>query len=144
MQTTDALSIRRLRHDAILPVRSTPHAAGLDLFACEAAQIPAGRHGVVSTGIAIALPEDCVGLVWPRSGLSLKHGIGTLAGVIDSDYRGEIKVVLMNNGDRDYEIQKGDRIAQLLIQKIQLIDPVEVDVLPDSSRGESGFGSSGR
>ena len=102
------------------------------------------KRGAVSTGISVALPAESAGLIWPRSGLAAKHGIDTLAGVIDADYRGEIRVVLINHGPADYTIRKGDRIAQMLIQKIEFIDVVESDSLPDSVRGVGGFGSSGR
>lgn len=137
------LAVKRLRPSAILPARGSQHAAGLDIFAAEDRIIRAKTFEAVATGIAIALPADCVGLVWPRSGLAARHGIDTLAGVIDSDYRGEIKIVLMNHGTMDYTVKAGDRIAQLLIQKIEWMNPVEMDALPESVRGGDGFGSSG-
>ncbi len=138
------LPIRLLHPEAILPTRSSEFAAGLDLYASADKIIRARRQEIVPTGIAIALPEDCVGLVWPRSGLAAKFGIDTLAGVIDADYRGEIRIVLMNHGTMDYPVKRGDRLAQLLIQKIERLTPVEVDALPDTRRGSGGFGSSGK
>ena len=92
----------------------------------------------------MALPERHVGLIWPRSGLAFKHGIDTLAGVVDSDYRGEIRIVLMNHGDKDFPVKKGDRVAQLLVQKIEFLACVETETLPETVRGDMGFGSSGR
>ena len=140
----EPLQVKRLTADARLPERGSPDAAGLDLFASEEKILKAGTHAAVATGISVALPAESAGLIWPRSGLAAKHGIDTLAGVIDADYRGEIRVVLINHGPADYTIRKGDRIAQMLIQKIEFIGVVESDSLPDSVRGVGGFGSSGR
>lgn len=144
MANPEPLRVKRLHPDAILPRRETPEAAGLDLFAVEDKTIRARRHDVVPTGIAVALPPNCVGLIWPRSGLAFRNGIDTLAGVVDSDYRGEVRVVLMNHADEDYAVKKGDRIAQLLVQKIERLATVETDHLPESHRSDKGFGSSGR
>lgn len=138
------LSVRRLTDDARLPVKGSPAAAGFDLFASEEKILKAGTHDSVSTGIAITVPEGCAGLIWPRSGLAVKHGIDTLAGVVDSDYRGEVRVVLANHGKADYTIQKGDRIAQMLIQKIESVAVQEAGTLTETARGAGGFGSSGR
>lgn len=96
------------------------------------------------TGVRMEIPDGCVGLIWPRSGLAAKHGIDTLAGVVDASYRGEIKVSIINHGHEDLEIKPGDRIAQLIIQRCELWNCVEVDELSDSERGEKGLGSSGR
>ncbi|OGH60985.1 MAG: hypothetical protein A3G34_17525 [Candidatus Lindowbacteria bacterium RIFCSPLOWO2_12_FULL_62_27] len=144
MENESVLRVKRLSGDATLPSRGTPDAAGLDLCASEERLLKAGAVETVPTAISIEIPAGCVGLVWPRSGLSMRHGIGTLAGVIDADYRGEIRVVLVNHGSTEYAIQKGDRIAQLLIQKIERLDPVESEDLAETTRGARGFGSSGR
>ena len=135
----------KLNHQkAKLPMRSHPSDAGLDIFAVEHATLRPGVHAVLPTGLHIEVPEGCVGLIWPRSGLAAKHGIDTLAGVVDASYRGEIKVSIINHGHDDLEIKPGDRIAQLLIQPVALINCVQVDDLSDTDRGMNGFGSSGR
>ncbi|MBP7867723.1 MAG: dUTP diphosphatase [Acidobacteria bacterium] len=127
----------------LLPGRATEHAAGADLFAAADCSLEPGERVAVPTGIRLAIPGGHVGLVWPRSGLALRHGLDTLAGVIDSDYRGEVQVVLVNHGERRVEVRKGDRIAQLLIQKVEPAVFERVDELPDSARGAGGFGSTG-
>ncbi len=96
------------------------------------------------TGVHLAIPPGRVGLVWPRSGLAVRHGIDTLAGVIDCDYRGEVRVVLVNHGHEVFRIAAGDRIAQLLVQPVERADFVPVDALADTERGAGGFGSTGR
>ena len=116
--------------------------AGADLQAGMDSVIPARGRLLVPTGISVALPNGCVGLVWPRSGLAVKHGLDCGAGVIDSQYRGEVKVLLFNHTDSDFLIKKGDRIAQLLIQKVETVRFAKVDVLDDTHRGDGGFGSS--
>ncbi len=120
-----------------------PGDAGADLRSSQDITIPARGRLVVPTGVKIALPSGHVGLVWPRSGLAVKQGLDCGAGVIDSQYRGEIKVLLFNHSDSDYQIKKGDRIAQLLIQKVETVEFVQVDDLDATSRGEKGFGSTG-
>jgi dUTP pyrophosphatase len=127
-----------------LPEFGSGDAAGADLRAGAALTLPPGERAAVSTGIHLELPEGCVGLVWPRSGLALRHGIDTLAGVIDADYRGEIKVVLVNHGAQPFQIVPGDRIAQLLIQRVERPRLERVEQLRPSERGSGGFGSSGR
>jgi dUTP pyrophosphatase len=129
---------------AQLPAYSSPQAAGADLRAYEAVQIPARARAGVRTGLRVAIPPGYVGLVWPRSGLALRHGIDTLAGVVDSDYRGELIVVLANHGDEPFEIARGERIAQLLIQPVERAVFVPVPELEPTARGPSGFGSTGR
>jgi len=126
------------------PKRSSEHAAGADLFAVESFILAPGERRTISTGLSMAIPAGYVGLVWPRSGLALKHGIDTMAGVVDSDYRGEVKVLLINHGKHPFKIQKGDRIAQMLIQKVESANYRMMDVLPGTRRGEKGFGSTGR
>lgn len=126
-----------------LPKYSRPGDAGADLQAGADAVIPARGRALVPTGISIMLPEGCAGLVWPRSGLAVKQGLDCGAGVIDSQYRGEIKVLLFNHTDAEFQIRKGDRIAQLIIQKVETVQFIKVDELENTARGEGGFGSSG-
>ena len=127
-----------------LPEYGSPASAGADLRAGEDVELPPGGRAAVATGIHVALPEGHVGLVWPRSGLALRHGIDTLAGVIDSDYRGEVKVVLVNHGQDAFRIAKGDRIAQLLVQPVLRVAFARTDDLSRTERGTGGFGSTGR
>jgi len=105
--------------------------------------IPPGGRAVVPTGVRLEIPEGHVGLVWPRSGLAVRHGIDTLAGVIDSDYRGELGVVLVNHGPEPFRILPGDRVAQLLVQKVEQVCYARGESLNDTVRGPGGFGSSG-
>jgi len=141
------LAIQRLRPDARLPTRAHDDDAGLDLYAVEAATIAPGERATVPTGIAIELPERHAGLVLARSGLAARHGIALVnaPGLIDAGYRGELKVLLLNT-DREaaFEIAPGDRIAQLVITRVETPDLVEVDELAPSLRAGGGFGSSGR
>jgi dUTP pyrophosphatase len=124
-----------------VPAYSHPGDAGADLRSSVDELVPARGKALVSTGISLSLPEGHVGLVWPRSGLAVKQGLDCGAGVIDSQYRGEIKVLLFNHSDVDYKISKGDRIAQLLIQKVERAEFVRVDELDSTVRGDNGFGS---
>lgn len=138
------VNIVRLLDSSVLPSKSNPSDAGYDLYSVEDKKIIPGNRKLVKTGISIAIPNGYVGLIWPRSGLAVKHGIDTMAGVIDSGYRGEIGVVLQNHGDKEYLIKSGDRIAQILFQKIECVYSwEEVESLQDSERGTGGFGSSG-
>ena len=130
------------------PYYATPGSAAMDLHACidQAVVVPAGGRAVIPTGLAIALPSaDYVALVYARSGLGIKHGIApaNCVGVIDSDYRGEIKVGLQNSGSEDYTVQPGDRIAQLMIAPVIQARLTLVDELDDTQRGTGGFGSTG-
>jgi dUTP pyrophosphatase len=127
-----------------VPEYTSAGSAGADLRASASLVIPPGGRAAVPTGVRLALPPAHVGLVWPRSGLALRHGIDTLAGVIDSDYRGEVRVVLVNHGDEAFHVAAGDRVAQLLIQRIERAAFVTTEALPRSGRGEGGFGSTGR
>jgi len=141
------LAVRRLEADARLPSRSYDDDAGFDLHAAEAATVPPGGRASVRTGIALEIPERHAGLVLPRSGLAAKHGIALVnaPGLIDAGYRGEVRVLLLNtDAGKDFEIAVGDRIAQLLVVRVEAPDVVEVDELATSDRGEAGFGSSGR
>ena len=139
------LRIKRLRPDAVVPARAYAGDAGLDLAAAERVELGPGERALVGTGLAVAIPHGYAGYVQPRSGLAIKHGISMVntPGLIDSGYRGELKIILLNT-DRDetFVVEPGMRIAQLVVLPVPGIDPVEVDVLPDSERGERGFGSS--
>jgi len=128
----------------VLPAYASAGAAGADLRASEEVEIPPGGRAAVPTGLRLQLPPEHVGLVWPRSGLAVRHGIDTLAGVIDSDYRGEVRVVLVNHGQAAFPVAAGDRIAQLLIQRVERASFVETATLADTDRGGGGFGSTGR
>jgi dUTP diphosphatase len=138
------LPIRRLREGAVIPSRAYVGDAGVDLSACEAAELEPGGRSTVGTGLAIAVPDGFAGLVLPRSGLAAKHGIGVLnaPGLIDSGYRGEVRVILYNPGRETFRVEPGMRIAQLVLVAVEDVRLVEVDVLPESERGERGFGSS--
>jgi dUTP pyrophosphatase len=141
------LRVSKLREGAILPTRAHEGDAGLDLYACEAAHIGPGERWSVGTGIAVEVPDGHAGLVLPRSGLARKHGISLVngPGLIDSGYRGEISVLLLNTDPAEvFRLEPGDRIAQLVVVAIAAPEPVEVDELAESARGDGGFGSSGR
>jgi dUTP pyrophosphatase len=141
------LPIARLKDEAVLPSRAHEGDAGLDLYACEAAHIGPGERWSVGTGIAVEIPDGHAGLVLPRSGLAKRHGISLVnsPGLIDSGYRGEIRVLLLNTDPAEvFRVAPGDRIAQLVIAPIALAEPVESQALADSARGDGGFGSSGR
>lgn len=137
----------RLDPDLPMPAYATPGDAGADLVAAEAITLaPGGGRALVPTGAAIAIPDGYAGFVQPRSGLAYKHGVTVLntPGLIDSGYRGELKVLLVNTDpSTPFEIRRGDRIAQLVIQRVEACRFVQTDVLPDSERGEGGFGSTG-
>lgn len=122
-----------------------PGDAGADLHAAEDRTLQPGERAIVPTGVRIALPDGTVGFVVPRSGLAAKHGITIVnaPGTIDAGYRGEIKVILRNTGDEAHAIARGDRIAQLIVQRVERARFVQVETLPGSDRGEGGFGSSG-
>jgi dUTP pyrophosphatase len=127
-----------------LPEYSSAGAAGADLRASEAVEIPPGARAAVPTDLRLQIPPHHVGLVWPRSGLAVRHGIDTLAGVIDSDYRGEVRVVLVNHGEAPFRVAPGDRVAQLLLQRIERAAFVAVPTIEETHRGDGGFGSTGR
>jgi dUTP pyrophosphatase len=143
---TDTLEIRLLHPDAVPPSRSRSGDAGYDLRATDRVSIPQDGRRLVGTGIAVALPEGVAGLVTPRSGLAIEHGLTLLnaPGLIDPNYRGEIKVILHNTSERRYTVEIGDRIAQLLLVPYWAPELEVVEALPESERGAGGFGSSGR
>lgn len=138
------LKIKKLTTDAVLPSYAHVGDAGLDMYSNEVVVIKPGESVKVKTGISMEIPDGCVGLVWDKSGLSTNHKIKTLGGVIDSGYRGESLIGLINLGDTSYIIEKGHKVAQVLIQKIERVDVVEVEELTDTSRGVGGFGSTGK
>lgn len=140
----DKLKIMKLEEEAILPSKANSNDAGYDLYALEDTTIPSRGRALIRTGIAMAIPDGCVGLIWPRSGLAAKSGIDVLAGVIDSGYRGEICVLLQNHTDYEYIVRKGNRAAQMLIQQVLSPSILLVDNLDESKRGTGGFGSSGK
>ncbi|KAI1307843.1 deoxyuridine 5'-triphosphate nucleotidohydrolase [Xylaria venustula] len=137
------LLIKKLSEKARLPTRGSAFAAGYDLYSSQATTVPGRGKVLVDTDIAIAVPAGTYGRVAPRSGLASKHSIQTGAGVIDADYRGQVKILLFNHSDADYAIAEGDRIAQLVIERIYTPEVVEVAELEDSVRGAGGFGSTG-
>ena len=127
-----------------LPAYGSEGAAGADLRAAEDVILAPGARAALATGVHVEIPPGYVGLVWPRSGLAVRHGLDTLAGVIDSDYRGEVRVVLVNHGPEAVTLARGDRIAQLLVQRVERAVFTRADNLVESERGQGGFGSTGR
>ena len=140
---SEQLLFKRLHPAAQLPTRGSEGAAGLDLYAIERVTIQPGARAAVRTGLAAAVPEGFYGRVAPRSGLAVRHGIDVLAGVIDSDYRGEILCALVNHGDAPFEVEPGTRVAQLIIEAIATPEPDWAEELPETTRGAGGFGSTG-
>lgn len=136
------IRIKRIHPDAALPTRGTEDSAGLDLRCLREFTIPPGDRAAIRTGIAVAVPRGTVGMVWPRSGLAVKHGIDVLAGVIDADYRGEILVILVNHGHNDVVVNQYDAIAQLVVQEHHSdMEMMLVNELDVTGRGDGGFGS---
>ncbi len=125
------------------PERKSGDAAGYDIHSAEDVTIPSGKHHPVATHLSVQIPKGYYGRIAPRSGLAYKYAIDVLAGVCDSDFRGEIKAILVNHGEKDFEIKAGDRIAQLVIEKIITPPVVVVESLDETERGEGGFGSTG-
>ena len=138
------LKIKKLVPNAILPNYAHKGDAGMDFFASQITVIKKGERVQVKTGISMAIPEGFVGLVWDKSGLSHKHGLKTLGGVIDAGYRGEIMIGMINLGSEDYTIEAGHKVAQMLIQKVESPEIIEVEELDDTSRGTGAFGSTGK
>ena len=137
------LKVKKIQKDVKLPQYGHIADAGLDLFSSVDFVLAEGQVEAIPTGIKIAVPEGYVGLVWDKSGVSLR-GVHRLAGVIDSGYRGEVKVVMINLSHEAFVIERGMKIAQMLVQPIAKVDIVEVDNLDETSRGEGGFGSTGK
>ena len=142
MQRT-RLEVKKLVANATLPVLGSVNAAGYDLHALEGTVVPGRGKVLVSTGLSFAIPVGNYGRIAPRSGLAAKHSIDVGAGVIDADYRGEVKVLLFNFSDNDFSINPGDRIAQMIIEKYTPTELVEVEELDSTERGAGGFGSTG-
>ena len=141
-----SLRVRRVDPGAVLPTRAYAGDAGLDLTACERVELAPGERALVPTGLAVAIPDGYAGFVQPRSGLAAKHGISIVntPGLVDSGYRGELLVNLVNTDAREvFVVEPGMRIAQLVVVPIPAVSAVEVDELPPSDRSERGFGSSG-
>ena len=139
------VAVQRLRDDAVVPTRPYAGDAGLDLAACERVELGPGERAIVGTGLAVAIPDGYAGFVQPRSGLAARHGITMVntPGVVDSGYRGELKVILLNTDTKEpFVVEPGMRIAQLVVLPVPEVDLVEVDELPESERGVRGFGSS--
>lgn len=137
------LRIKKLGQDAVLPTYSHPGDAGLDLFSSQETIIKPQERKLISTSIAMAIPSGYVGLIWDRSGIASKHGLKTMAGVIDSNYRGEIKILLHNLSNIEFKVEKGMRIAQMLIQPVESKEIILVEDLDETNRNSAGFGSTG-
>ena len=144
MSSSVSMQVMKLHKDAQLPTRGTAGSAGFDLYCVEDALVIPGAHVVVPTGIAVQMPFGFYGRVAPRSGLAIRYGINVHAGVIDPDYTGEIKVALINHGHSVFEIKKGDRIAQLILEWFSRCDAQWTDSFEQTNRGNNGFGSTGR
>ena len=137
------LLVKKLSENATLPVRGSAGAAGYDLASAEDTVIPARGKGIVKTDLSIAAPPGTYARIAPRSGLAVKKFIDTGAGVVDEDYRGAVGVVLFNHSDEDFEVKKGDRVAQMILERIMTPEVVEVESLDDTTRGAGGYGSTG-
>ncbi len=137
------IKIKKIHPEAIMPKYVRPKDAAFDIYSIETKDIMPNQRVLISTGIIMAIPEGYVGLIWDRSGLAAKDGIITLGGVIDCTYRGEIKIILHNLSSNTFTVEKGTRIAQMLIQPVVQKVIIEVSDLDDTVRGEGGFGSSG-
>lgn len=140
----EKLMVHKVHPKAILPTRATEKSAGLDLYSCEKVTIASGNRGIVNTGLRIMIPEGYYGRIADRSGLALVYGLRTAGGVIDSDYRGCLMIIIFNQGKCDFVIEPKLKIAQLVIEKICFPSVVECTELPSSERGANGFGSSDR
>ena len=142
-ETFRFLNFQRLDPRAVLPTRGSVHAAGLDLYSLEEVSISPKDRAVVPTGLAVAIPEGYYGRVAPRSGLAMKHGLDVLAGVIDADYRGEIRCILYNTSDETIHLPAQSKICQLIIEQIITPQAAWIDELDQTERGGGGFGSTG-
>lgn len=139
----EPLFVKRLNGHGYIPKRGSSGAAGYDLYAAENVCILPQHRGLVGTAISIKVPPGTYGRIAPRSGLSVKHEIDVGAGVVDEDYRGEVKILLINNGPTDFHLSEGDRVAQLVLEKIEIAEVREVLDLDSTNRGDGGFGSTG-
>lgn len=138
------LKVKKLNNNAILPDYKLHGDAGLSLYALEKIEIKAGTRATIATGIAVEIPHGYVGLIWDRGSVSHKLGLKVLGGVVDAGYRGDIGVGLYNTSDKSHTVEIGDKIAQMLIQNVELVDVIEVENLEESTRGDRRFGSTGR
>jgi len=136
--------VKKINEDAKIPEYAHSDDAGMDLFAAQDTTVPKNGHVMVPTGLAFEIPAGYVGLIWPKSGLAVNHGIVTLAGVLDSGYRGELAVVIASTKDEEYTFKKGEKVAQMLIQKVDQSAIRIVSELSETTRGEGGFGSTGK
>lgn len=135
------IKFKKLREDAVIPTRGSAQAAGLDLYSTEHFVLPPGEKHLFKLGLAMAIPREAVAEIWPRSKLANEYGIDTLAGVVDSDYRGEVGVILINHGSEPVEFKPQDRIAQMLIKPVSLQYPIKVESLDETERGAEGIHS---
>ena len=138
------IKFKKLNESAVAPQYAHSFDAGMDLFCLENISIAPNQRVQIATGIAMEIPENFVGLIWDKSGLSHKSGLKIVGGVVDSQYRGGIKVGMINLSDETYNFEAGHKIAQMLIQKVEQVNLIESDSLSDTSRGEGGFGSTGK
>ena len=138
------LKFKKIHPAAKFPSYAHPGDAGMDLYACGEAVILPGQRVLIPTGLQLAIPDGYVGLIWDKSGLAVKNGLSTIAGVIDAGFRGELKVAIINLGTEAHTFAVGEKIAQLLIQPVVQPEILETDNLEETSRGEDGFGSTGR
>lgn len=139
MSTEQLIKVKKLHANAQIPTYGSDEAAGMDLYACEDGVVPAYGRLLVPTGIALTLPRGTAGLIWPRSKLSNKYGIDVLAGVVDSDYRGDVGVILLNTTPHEFTFEQGDRIAQMVVQPIKQLPLHQVSALEGSERGKAGI-----
>lgn len=138
------LKVKKIHPEAKLPNYVHPHDAGMDLFALEEVKVKPGEIARIRSGVAMEIPEGYVGLCWDKSGLSMKNGIKVLAGVIDSGFRGELVMGVINLGKEEYVFEKGHKVMQMLLQPVEIVDIIETEELSETSRGEGGFGSTGK
>merc|ERR1712131_250469 len=146
-QDPTTLKFAKLSELAVMPTRGSVDSAGYDLYAAYDAVIQVGHRKLIKTDIQVAVPSGCYARIAPRSGLAFKHGIDVGAGVVDADYRGNVQVLLFNldfMNNKEFEVKKGDRIAQLVIEKIAMLDIEECSTLTETDRGAGGFGSTGK
>lgn len=137
------IKVKKIFHNSKIPTKGHPSDAGWDLYATEDVAIPAGSTALISTGVAFAIPDGYVGLIWDRSSMGV-NGIHRFAGVIDSGYRGHVKVCLYNSTGKVYHVKRKDRIAQIVFQEAPCFEMVEVSDLSETMRGDGGFGSTGK
>ena len=138
------IKVKKLDKSAKLPSYVHPGDAGLDFFSLKEVSLKPGARGSISTGVSIEIPEGYVGLFWDKSGISIHEGLKTLGGVIDSGYRGEVMIGIINLSDKEYVFEAGHKVAQMLIQKIEQVEVEENEGLSETRRGKGGFGSTGR